>query len=147
MRRASRGWLSCRACLPAYGGGRADSLPHRHPPGVVSARVSAPAAACSPLPALRAPCPALQPGSISTLLCTYMLPLKYNLPSAAVVLLAMLHSTLRQCTAECRGSQQPAAALRYAGARRGGRQAAACRGTRGPPLCLATGSVVLLQVP
>lgn len=60
-----------------------------------------------------------RPGSLVTLLLTYMLPLKYSAPCAAAFLLAMLHTTVRHCTNECRDGRQVAAARFYGGGRGG----------------------------
>lgn len=42
-----------------------------------------------------------QPGTLATLLNSYILPLRYNAPCAAFLLMTSLGSTLRHCTAEC----------------------------------------------
>ncbi len=53
-----------------------------------------------------------------TLLGTYLLPFKHNAPCAALLLAVMLHSTGRQCAAECaHAATQAHAAGLYAGAR------------------------------
>jgi hypothetical protein len=71
-----------------------------------------------PLPLMHLPAGPLcrlQPGSLVTLLTSYLLSLRFNAPAAALMLVASLHSTLQQCTADCRGGGQMQAAGIYAG--------------------------------
>ena len=70
-----------------------------------------------PRPALFSPSTACLPvrqcGALMSLLLSYLLPLKYNAPSAAVLLAVSLHSTLLQCGAQCRA--EGGADVMYAG--------------------------------
>jgi hypothetical protein len=56
-----------------------------------------------------------QPGTVATLLCTYILPLQPTLLCAAAALLAFLGPLPRTCAAECRSEAQVAAALYVGG--------------------------------
>ena len=89
-------------------------LPHHRtsppcPPGLLPLHACLPAC----LPACLS---VLQCGALMSLLLSYLLPIKFNAPSAAVLLAISLHSTLLQCGAQCR-EEEGGADVIYAGER------------------------------